>query len=144
MKKSILFFSVFLMLSKLAHSQGCIPIRNLSGFGQYNFTDHAFSTSGWQVNITNRYFRSFRDFREKVDLKTPPQNESVNEVYTLETSVSKVLAHGWSIDLGLPITANARTSSFEHGGRNTTRHTTHSFGISDIRFTAYKWLYLHL
>jgi hypothetical protein len=47
---------------------------------------------------------------------------------------------GWSLDLSLPVTANSREASLEHGGPNTKRHTTHSFGIGDMRFTAYKWL----
>lgn len=139
MKKSVLLLS-FYLLNQVAHSQGCIAIRNISGFGQYNLTDNAFSTSDWQLNVNTRYFRSFRDFKEKVDQKTPKQNEAVVKSFSMDYSLSKFLRKGWSLNLSLPIAANSREASAEHGGPNTKRHTTHSFGIGDIRFTAYKWL----
>jgi hypothetical protein len=34
-----------------AKSQGCLVVRNISGFGQYNLTDKSFSTADWQLNI---------------------------------------------------------------------------------------------
>ncbi|HTE12621.1 MAG TPA: hypothetical protein VK645_16680 [Chitinophagaceae bacterium] len=142
MKKYILLAAAFMLFTELASSQGCIPVRSINGFGQYNLTDNAFSTSSWQLNITGRYFRSFRDFREKVDLKTPPQNESVNEVYTLDLSLNKMFRNGWSVNMSLPLTSNSRTSSIEHGGPNATRHATRTFGAGDLRFTVYKWLLL--
>ena len=140
MKKFIILSIAFVLFSGFAHTQGCIAIRNISGFGQYNLTDNAFSTSDWQVNITSRYFKSFRDFKEGVDLHTPKQNEAVNNVFSLDVSISRLLKNGWSLNLSLPYTTNSREASLEHGGPNTTRHTTHSSGLGDIRFTAYKWL----
>ena len=139
MKKLSILFS-FWLFNQQVQSQGCIVVRNISGFGQYNLTDNAFSTSNWQLNINSRYFKSFRDFKEKVDQKTPEQNEAVVKSYSMDISISKFLRNGWSLDLSLPIAANSREASLEHGGPNTTRHTTHSFGIGDIRLTAYKWL----
>ena len=140
MKRILFLCAAFPLLSVWAYGQGCIPVRSINGFGQYNLTDNAFSTSSWQLNVTGRYFRSYRDYKESTDLKTPPQNESVNEVYTLDLSLSKLFAHGWSVNAGIPITSNSRTSSIEHGGPNTTRHATRSFGAGDLRFTVYKWL----
>ena len=142
MKKNIFIISVLLLSSSFSFSQGCIPLRSISGFGQYNFTDNAYSSSEWQLNFTNRYFKSFRDFREKQDLHTPPENESVNKVYTMDISIDKLFHHGWSASLEFPITAAGRTSSVEHGGFNTPRHTTHAFGMGDLKITAYKWLLL--
>jgi hypothetical protein len=121
-------------------SQGCIAVRNISGFGQYNLADNAFSTSDWQLNITNRYFKAFRDYKETHDLHTPEQNQNVIKSYSMDIGITRLLRNGWSLNLSLPISANARTTSAEHGGLNTTRYTTHSFGIGDIRITAYKWL----
>jgi len=138
-KHTILLFSVWLF-NQTAQSQGCIAIRNISGFGQYNLTDNAFSTSDWQLNINSRYFKSFRDFKEKVDQKTPKQNEAVVKSFSMDFSISKFLQNGWSLNLSLPVASNSREASAEHGGPNTKRHTTNSFGIGDIRFTAYKWL----
>ena len=140
MKKSIFLFFVAVTLSLTAFSQGCIPIRSINGLGQYNITNKTFSTATWQLNFTNRYFTSGRDFKEKVDQKTPVQNKILNETYTLDISVSRLLAKGWSVNMSIPITSNARTTSVEHGGLNTPRRTTHSFGAGDLRLTAYKWL----
>ncbi|MEJ7827893.1 MAG: transporter, partial [Segetibacter sp.] len=140
MKKVLLFTTALSLLCLNSYSQGCIAVRNISGFGQYNFTNNSYSTSNWQLNLTGRYFKSFRDFKGSVDQKTPKQDESVNHVYALDISLSRMLKKGWSFNFSLPITANDRTSSLEHGGPNTKRHTTHSFGVGDIRFTAYKWL----
>ena len=139
MKKLIIIFILF-CLGHQSYSQGCIPARSINGFGQYNLTDNSFSTTNWQLNLTNRYFESFRDFKEGVDQNTPVQDQFVNQVYTFDISLNKILAKGWSLNLDLPITANTRTSSIEHGGPGTTRHSTRSFGIGDIRFIAYKWL----
>lgn len=123
-----------------AHAQGCIAIRNIAGFGQYNPGENAFSSATWQVNITSRYFKSYRDFRGTTDLKTPAANQSVNHVFSTDLSVTRFLSKGWSLDLSIPVTANSRSSSLEHGGPGTTRHTTRSFGLGDARFTVYKWL----
>lgn len=51
-----------------------------------------------------------------------------------------MLNNGWSIDFSLPISSNSRSATKEHGGDGTPRHTTHAFGVGDIRLMAYKWL----
>jgi hypothetical protein len=140
MKKIITLLLCLWLFNQTIFSQGCIPVRNIAGFGQYNLTDNAFSTSDWQFNINTRYFKSFRDFKEKVDQKTPKQNEAVVKSFSMDLSVSSFLRNGWSLNFSLPISGNSREASVEHGGPNTKRHTTHSFGIGDIRLTAYKWL----
>ncbi len=140
MKKLTILLLSFCLFNQASQSQGCITIRNISGFGQYNLTDNAFSISDWQVNITSRYFKSFRDFKGTTDQKTPEQNESVNHVFSTDVSISRLMRNGWSLGLSLPYTTNIRESSLEHGGANTRRYTTHSAGLGDIRFTVYKWL----
>ena len=124
-----------------ASSQGCIPMRNIAGFGQYNLADNAFSTSRWQLNINNRYFKSHRDFKGSDDQKTAVQNKAVVNSFTTDISISRMMTDGWSVYLSVPIAANKREASVEHGGPNTTRRTTESFGLGDIRLTAYKWLF---
>jgi hypothetical protein len=140
MRKIIVLTFTFCTYLNFAHSQGCIAVRNISGFGQYNLTDNAFSTSEWQINVNNRYFKAYHDYKEKVDQKTPKANQSIVKSYSIDIAITRLLKNGWSLDLSLPFAANTRTTSLEHGGPNTTRHSTHSFGIGDIRFTAYKWL----
>jgi hypothetical protein len=140
MKRIIVLMTAFVLIEKTSLSQGCIMIRNISGFGQYNLTENSFSVSEWQLNINNRYFKSFRDFKDKNDQHTAKQNESIIKSYLMDISIGKFLHKGWSLNFSLPVSANSRETTIEHGGPNTKRHTTHSFGIGDIRFTAYKWL----
>jgi hypothetical protein len=140
MKKVAILLLFLCFLDKIANCQGCVVVRNISGFGQYNFTDNAYSASDWQLNINNRYFKSYRDFRGTVDMKTPKQNEAVVKSYTMDISVAKMMRNGWSVNLSVPFATNSREASVEHGGPNTKRHTTNSFGVGDIRFTVYKWL----
>jgi hypothetical protein len=128
------------LFHEFANAQGCIAARNISGFGQYNLTDNAFTTSDWQLNINSRYFKAFRDFRGKEDQNTAKQNEAIITSFAIDFSISKLMRNGWSLNLSLPIASNSREASVEHGGPNTTRHTTRSFGLGDVRFTAYKWL----
>jgi hypothetical protein len=115
-------------------------VRNISGFGQYNFFDNSFSTSDWQLNLTNRYFKSYRDFKGTTNLKLPDDSVQVNHIYNLDITLTRMLSHGWSLSFSLPVLSNSRSSKLEHGGVNNPRHTTQSFGLGDIRFTAYKWL----
>jgi hypothetical protein len=140
MRKFIIFLSAAIFHVNMACSQGCIMVRNISGFGQYNLTDNSFSISDWQLNINNRYFKAWRDFKGTRNQNTPKQNESIIRSYLMDLSLSKFLNNGWSLNFSLPVSSNSRETSLEHGGANTTRHTTRSFGLGDIRITAYKWL----
>src|SRR5258705_7051390 len=140
MKKLLLLLPGLWLFNETIQSQGCIAVRNISGFGQYNLTDNAFSSSTWHLNVNTRYFKAFRDFKEKVDQKTAKQNEAIVKSFSMDLSLSRFLSNGWSLNFSLPIAANSREASAEHGGPNTTRHTTHSFGIGDMRLTVYKWL----
>jgi hypothetical protein len=130
----------YIHLAHIVHSQGCIAVRNISGFGQYNLTSNAFTTSAWQVNINTRYFKAYRDYKGKVDLKTPAPNQNIIRSFSTDIAVSRLLNKGWSLSLVVPVSANSRSSTLEHGGPNTSRHTTSSFGVGDVTFTAYKWL----
>ena len=140
MKKLLLLLSAVILTINSVRSQGCIVVRNISGFGQFNLTDNSFTATDWQINVTGRYFKSFRDFNEKEEVKPTPGNESVNHVYSLDMTFTKMLSRGWALSLSVPVTANDRTTTIEHGGLNTKRRTTRSFGMGDIRFTAFKWL----
>lgn len=140
MKKLFIISMALLFIVNFAQSQGCIIVRNVSGLGQYNLTSKSFSMSNWQISINSRYFKAYRDYKGKVDQKTPLPNQNVIKSFSLDLAVTRLLPHGWSLDLGFPISANSRTTDLEHGGPNTTRHTTSAFGMGDLQFTALKWL----
>jgi hypothetical protein len=55
----------------------------------------------------------------------------------MDLTLLRQFSNDWSMAVSLPISANSRSTKFEHGG---SRHATHSFGIGDIRLTGYKWL----
>ena len=140
MKNIVLFPLASLLFANFVHAQGCIMIRNISGFGQYNPTDNAFSTSDWQLNITSRHYKAWRDFKGTEDQRTPTGDRSIMRSFTMDISATRFFRNGWSMNLSLPFAANSRSANKEHGGAGTTRHTTHSFGLGDVRFTVYKWL----
>ncbi|HKC35236.1 MAG TPA: hypothetical protein VKB95_04205, partial [Chitinophagaceae bacterium] len=133
MKNFVIFSLASMLLANSVRAQGCIMIRNISGFGQYNPTDNAFSTSDWQLNINSRYYKAWRDFKGTEDQKTPKGDRSIMRSFTMDISATKFLRNGWSMNLSLPFSANSRSANKEHGGPGTTRHVTHSFGLGDIR-----------
>jgi hypothetical protein len=141
--KIITSFFIFLFCTinlSRGYAQGCATIRNVIGVPQYQQGSNSFINSNWQLAIGNRYYKSFRDFRSTIDLETPLQNESINRNFTTEFVLTHLLSNGWAFSLSLPISSNSRESSLEHGGPNTTRHTTRAFGLGDMRFIATKWL----
>lgn len=140
MKKLFIIAICFLWFDNTVQAQGCIMVRNISGFGQYNLTDNAFSSSDWHLNLTTRYFKAWRDFKGTEDQKTPAQDQNIIRSLTVDMSLTKLFRNGWSADLSVPVSANSRSANKEHAGAGTARHTTHSFGLGDIRLTVYKWL----
>ncbi len=140
MKK--IFFSIFasLVISIIANGQGCIIVRNVSGFAHYNSKDRAFSTSNWLLDVNTRYFKSYRDFVGNKDQKTAVADRSINKVFTLDMTATRILTNGWSLSFNLPITSNDRSTTTEHAGAGKQRHSTKSFGIGDVRLIAYKWI----
>ena len=140
MKKVFIIGLSMLITSSTAIAQGCVIVRNISGFAHYNFNDKAFSMSEWIVDVNSRYFRSFRDFKGTEDQKTPEADRSINNVFTFDMTATRILKNGWSLSFNLPITANDRSTTIEHAGAGKPRHSTQSFGIGDTRFSVYKWL----
>src|SRR5258707_14418953 len=106
MKKLIILSIVMLSLSNVAKSQGCIIVRNISGLGQYNLTSNTFSTSEWELNINNRYFGTYKDYKGTLDLYTPPANQNVIKSYTTDIALTRILSKGWSLEFNLPFAAN--------------------------------------
>lgn len=134
--------SVFLMLviSNDIKAQGCVAIRSTGGICSMDHLSQTDTLSKWEFNINNRYFKSFRHFigtkeqKQRVALGT----DVINHSYTLDLTPTYHLNKWWSFSLDVPILANSRSSLYEHDGK--TRHLTHSFGLGDIRFTAYRWI----
>jgi hypothetical protein len=139
----IIMSSLFIYID--THAQGCVAIRSTGGFCTGQAMDHE-SSSPWSLGINNRYFESYKHFvgteeqKQRVDSGT----NVINHAYTLDMVLTRTLTRRWSLAFDMPILANSRSSKYEHYGNKSTspnaRQETHSFGIGDIRLTAYYWL----
>jgi hypothetical protein len=137
MKKLILIlFS--LLVAAYSWTQGCVAIRNVCGISPNVFLQNIQPNDKWFLNMTNRYFEASSTF---IGDKFITDTLVKNRLYTLNFSVFRMLINGWSLNLNLPISVNSRRNSIDHGGPITPKHTTRAFGLGDIRFTAYKWLF---
>jgi hypothetical protein len=139
MKKILTLSAALIFFSQLSQGQGCIVVRNVAGYGQYNLKDRSFTTSDWQIGINNRYFKAYRTFVGHKEVDTL-QNTNIIKSYSLDITATRFLANGWSITLDLPIGYNSRSTNGEHSGAGQPFHTTSAFGLGDIRVTVYKWL----
>ncbi|WP_336515970.1 transporter [Pollutibacter soli] len=141
-----IFFSANLLL--LVHakvrSQGCVAIRSTGGISSLRPSQNPDSGS-WLINVNNRYFKSYKHFRGKHEETERVENgtEVINHTYSLDLFVMKNFGKRWAIAMNIPMINNARSSLYEHGGNNAgpdARHSTHSFGLGDIRVAAYAWI----
>lgn len=141
-KFSTLLYAFFaIILSNNVAAQGCVAIRSTGGICTMNHSEQADTSSKWEFNANNRYFKSFRHFigtkeqKQRVEQGT----EVINHSYTLDLTLTRHINKWWSVSIDAPIVADSRSSLYEHDGK--TRHSTHSFGLGDIRLTAYRWIF---
>src|SRR5690606_4249719 len=71
--------------------------------------------------------------------------EVINHQTAIDLTLTRILDERWSIMVDVPLLANARSSLYEHGLVNgvnnyNERHSTHSYGLGDIRVAVYRWL----
>ncbi|MEO5783326.1 MAG: hypothetical protein ABIQ07_08655 [Ginsengibacter sp.] len=139
MKKifSILLSALFIILiSDNVSAQGCVAIKGTSGI-----CSRPTDAKGWEMNLTNRYFRSYKHYvgTEEQKQRIEEGSNVINHSYELDITATKTLNSGWSVSMTLPILSFGRSSLYEHDGK--TRHSTHSFGIGDARFSANRWMF---
>lgn len=126
------------------HAQGCVAIRSN---GNTCNSAKAGETNGLVFNFNTRYFKSYKHFvgteeqKERVEAGTEVINHSLSWDFTVTKTVNKF----WSLSVNLPLLSNVRSSMYEHYGNNSTnpnaRNSTRSFGIGDIRLSAYRWMF---
>ncbi|HXB93702.1 MAG TPA: hypothetical protein VNU70_01045, partial [Puia sp.] len=138
---SILFVTALAAVNRVS-AQGCVAIRSTGGFctagGGHGQIDTA---AQWQFTVNNRYYKSFKhyigtDYQEQ---RQELGNEVINNAYTLDMAIYRILNPRWSIMLDLPISANARSQTYLQKGLYN-RFSTHAFGAGDIRVAVYRWL----
>lgn len=141
------FIIIFIMISAFrlpGNTQGCVAIRNngstctMSGY--HVDANQKTSTDNWTFAVNSRYFRSYKHFVGTVEQtqRVEDGTEVINHVFSTELSINRQFNDRWSLAFFAPVSSNARSSLYEHDGKN--RRSTHSFGVGDVRIAAYYWL----
>ena len=131
-----------------AGAQGCVAIRSNGAVCTMTGDEHTAieHPNRWTLGINTRYFRSYKHFVGKEEQKERVEHgtEVINHSFATELSLTRHLGQRWSVALAVPVVSNVRSSMYEHYGNGSThpnaRRNTKSFGLGDIKFTAYYWL----
>lgn len=138
MKRITIIISLFLIagIYQKTFSQGCVAIKGTAGI-----CSRPTDFKGWELNLNNRYFKSYKHFVGKEEQKQRVEEGSnvINHSYELDISAIRTLNSRWSLGLTMPIMVFTRSSLYEHDGKS--RHTTNSFGLGDARIAAYRWMF---
>ena len=122
-----------------ANGQGCVAIRSTGGICTMEHNEHIDTLSKWSLALNNRYFKSFRHFvgTKEQKQRVAEGSEVINHSYTLDIFLSRNIDQRWSVGVNIPVIANSRSSLYEHDRES--RHSTHSFGLGDMRLAVYRW-----
>lgn len=133
---SIILIALAFCSYQKIYAQGCVAIKGTAGI-----CSRPSDAKGWDLNINNRYFRSYKHFVGTIEQKQRVEegSEVINHSYEMDITATRTLNSRWSLAMILPIMDFSRSSLYEHDGKS--RHTTHSFGIGDARFAAYRWMF---
>lgn len=137
MKRIIIFFFIAnISFNAKIFSQGCVAIKGTAGV-----CSRPTDAKGWELNFNNRYFRSYKHFVGTIEQKQRVDSSTnvINHSEELDITATRILNSRWSLAVTVPIMDFSRSSLYEHDGVN--RHVTHSFGIGDVRFSVYRWMF---
>jgi hypothetical protein len=144
MKKLTIILLFSLAINHAAKSQGCVAVRSTGNSCSMDKPDAA---TKWQLNLNNRYFKSYKHFvgKEEQHHRVDSGTEVINHTYSLDITLSRKVSSRWSLAVTAPIISNVRSSLYEHYG-NTSKNTnarreTKSFGLGDVRLSAYRWMF---
>lgn len=133
--------AITLLYCQQSFAQGCVAIRSTGGFCTAGEEHHPDTAAQWQFSVNNRYYKSFRHYIGTVYQKQRAVlgNEVINNGYTMDLSIYRILNPKWTLMLDLPVSANSRSQCYL---QNNVYHrfATHSFGAGDIRFAVYRWI----
>ena len=125
-------------------AQGCVAIRSN---GNTCSSLKAGDTKGLSFNFNTRYFKSYKHFvgTEEQHERTEAGTEVINHSLSWDFTLTKTVNKYWSFSVNVPLISNVRSSMYEHYGNNSTspnaRNNTRSFGIGDVRLSAYRWIF---
>jgi hypothetical protein len=131
----IILFIAFVFTQIKSNAQGCVAIKGTAGICSRP------SEKGWELNLNNRYFKSYKHFVGTIEQKQREEQGTnvINHSEEFDITATRILNSRWSLAVILPIMDFSRSSLYEHDGVN--RYVTHSFGIGDARFAAYRWMF---
>ena len=144
MRTAFKLFALFCLFTFFTNThifaQGCVAIRSTGGICAMDEHPDSNATSNgyWLYNSNDRYYKSFRHFIGKQEQfqRTALHNNVINKVFTQDNSFTRVINNRWSVTLDVPFADNSR-SQVSSG----TRFSTHSFGVGDISFSGFYWLF---
>jgi hypothetical protein len=137
MKRIYLIIAILVAATyQQSNAQGCVAIKGTAGI-----CGRPSDAKGWELNLNNRYFKSYKHFVGTEEQKQREEEGSnvINHSYELDITATRTINSRWSIGMTLPVLAFGRSSLYEHDGK--TRHSTHSFGIGDARVAGYRWMF---
>lgn len=144
MKKALITLFTFLLfafINNKTFAQGCVAIRSTGATCSMHMPDSISNASKWQLGINYRFYKSYKHFvgKEEQEERIKVGSNVINHSTTIDITVSHELNQRWSLLADVPVLANARSSLYEHDRVN--RFSTHSFGVGDIRLSAYRWMF---
>ena len=104
MKTQIFLF--LMILSCYAKGQGCIPVRNIVGFGQFmrtEYDDLGADPTTWLVNVNTRYSKIARSYVGTERTNLPKEDERINETFIMNVGVVRLFSNGWSLGIDVPL-----------------------------------------
>jgi hypothetical protein len=144
MKNLIIIIIFSLAFNNATRAQGCVAVRST---GNTCSMQHPDTLSKWQLNLNNRYFRSYKHFvgKEEQHHRVDSGTEVINYSYSLDITLSRKISSRWSLAITAPVISNVRSSLYEHYGNSSknpnARRETKSFGLGDVRVSAYRWMF---
>ncbi|MFI5154803.1 MAG: hypothetical protein ACHQEM_01370 [Chitinophagales bacterium] len=102
MRNAIFLALLLIGLANFGNEQGCVIVRHVTGFGQYNEKDKSYTTASWLISVNNRYFNSKKLYAGSDEIKAA-ENTNIIKSFGTDISVTRFLAKGWSITLDLTI-----------------------------------------
>jgi hypothetical protein len=134
--KYILMLILIVNINLHTSAQGCVAIKGTAGT-----CSRPSDIKGWELNLNNRYFKSYKHFVGTIEQKKRIEEASnvINHAYELDITAIRTFNSRWSLSMTMPVMSFGRSSLYEHDG--VSRHKTHSFGIGDARFSAYRWMF---
>lgn len=102
----------------------------------YSYLD----AGGWQASVAHRWLHSDRHFigDDEVERRQEEGSEVINDVHTVDLTVTYQATKRLSLSATLPFVAATRSSLYEHDRTN--RHTMAASSIGDMRLTGNFWL----